>query len=271
MMSMRAWLWVPLAAVCVAACTPSADAPPGPTAEDLAGEWTALCQSTDDPQDTRGPEIAARMAEVGPHALDPILQTLEDPQADPRHKVLAIISLRGYVAQEHLGRLIALLGPEHDATTRACAGELLSDIRHPDVAAALAPLADDPDSRIRLAALAGLSLNGDADARARMTDLYREEGTRPLEKLRILDFVCNFPLPEDTALLNEALADTSLDMEARVRIAEALGEVGDESSVTVLRRFESSDDPALEDAAHRAVATIQLRRAIESTSESTEP
>lgn len=231
------------------------------TADELMREWFDLAK---DPKAQLGQprpiQIGIELSNLGPAHLMPLLDVVGDPNSTPGAKVLAVMSLRAVIQPDMASRLQTMTAAGNDATMRACAVDLLSVLPSPDLASVLKSLTDDPEKRVRLAALLGLARRNDADARAGLTALYRAADTTISERSAILLAISDTAQTSDFPLLAEGVADETIDAQTRVSAASALGRVGDSSVVEALTKC-TGDAVAqeLREMAQAAIQAIQAR------------
>ncbi len=226
--------------------------------EALVSEWRQLAES---PQENlanpRCAEIASQLAARGLAGLQPLIDVLADPNADPHAKVLVVTSIQHLMQPALVPVLAELTKPTFDGTTRACATQLLA-FGGSEADAALKALISDPEERVRMAALVALITRGDAEARAELVNMYQLPDTTVVQRERILLVVFDDPQPGDVPILAEAAGDGELDETTRTLAIATLGEVGDLSVVETLSQVGEADED-FRGLADQAIASIRER------------
>lgn len=149
--------------------------------------------------------------------------------------------------------------PEKDATTRACATQLLGSLRGEEVDKILAQLKDDPERRVRFQALCGLAVR-DAQARKTLQDFWQQPDTTAFERWKILQVLAFGPAADSVAIFQSAVKDTALDEAGRVLAAQMLGRVGDSSCLAALTECAEKDpSEKVRAVAKDAIAAVNSR------------
>jgi HEAT repeat protein len=123
----------------------------------------------------------------------------------------------------------------------------------------LARLLNDPERAVRLAAVRSLGRVGHASALPSLVQ-YPKTGARDdEEKDEVVNSIVTIVSPERVAALTRLLEGAKTDPRQRVRVAMALGKVGDTSAVPTLRKLSKDGTAAVRDAAKEALAALQAR------------
>jgi hypothetical protein len=232
------------------------------TAEGLVAEWKKL---TGDPAMNhimmlRPVQLAGALAKKGDHALDPILDVLADPASDPRQKVLVVQSLSPHITPAYLPRLTELLKSSEDDTVRACATMLVAQLKGGEETALLAGLKDDPDRRVRLSAIVGLTRRGDAQSRQALRDWYATPEATHDEKTQIIATLLQDPVHDDFALLGNAAFDPTTDSYQQNNLVLLLGRQGGEAELKILEAgLGEVTDPVVKNMVQAAANAIRAR------------
>ena len=137
---------------------------------------------------------------------------------------------------------------------------LLGFIVDPKVSPVLRGVVEDPDRRIWFSALLGLARNEDIPSRQRLIEMYSADGTADSEQDQIVDALLLHPENGGTKVLAAALLNNNTFAPTRVRIAEALGRVGDDTVLEALRKTKgASSNPAVVEMAASAIVAIEER------------
>ena len=188
--------------------------------------------------------IGAVLASGGPEALEPLLDIIADSQKNWRVKVIATNTLKPLLDTEMIPKLAAMLDGGSEPTSRACAAHLLRLMGTEESAGHLRGLTDDKDRRVRLAALAAVSVQGDMDARQQLRDIFFKPDTTSAEKAEILLALASAePMPEDIRVLTEAVIASDIkNMDKNIALA-ALARAGGIDTSNVLEHYAASDCP----------------------------
>jgi len=233
------------------------------TKEDLIERWREEAErARTDPSSTACQVVAYKLRTIAPEALLPLIDILANPKEDPFIKVCVVKSVQGQAHPILTERLLALVGPEQDATTRACATHLLGDVPSEEVLATLRTLAHDPDRRIRLAALRGLVRGGDPEGRHGLAAMWDEPGSRVQERNEIgLTLANDIQHDKENAdVMMKAITDFELDVAVRSGAVAALGRALDPKAIPALEiSAEKDPDESVREIAASAINLIKAR------------
>ncbi len=247
--------------------TPGLEAQASPQA--IFDEWRDLVSNPAEHMDNpRCVVLAAMLAVQAPERLDDMIDMLIDPATGPQSKLMILTSLESVLQPSMVPRLMALTEPGVDGTIRSSVAMLLAGANDPNINQLLRKLSEDDDQRVRLAALNGLTIQGDESARAKLLEMYFESGTpAPFRERIALTFSMN-PKDDAAGLLADALGVSSIQLSTRMTIAGALGIMGDTTALPALNACIEGDNPEdLKSVARDAVAAIQARASGESAGE----
>jgi HEAT repeat protein len=209
----------------------------------LLAQWMELAKTAtrDKTNVEEGAAIAQKLAEQGPDALQPIIDVLADKASTPFAKALAAMSLRGNLDAKQVPRLLALLQPENDPTTRVCATSLLSLIQGPEVDTALDGLKADSNRQVRFQATRAMAMRGSPDGRKALGELWKQPETTQAERSDIINVLSFGSVSDSLNLFHEAARDPKLDEPTRVVAIQLLGRAGNQTSLAVLTECAEKD------------------------------
>jgi HEAT repeat protein len=237
----------------------------------LFARWEALAEAPADELDFQQ-ALSYTMALAEADELDRILNVLGDIDANPKAKVLAVVSLSAFLSHGMVDQVLALTQPGHETTTRAGAAKLLgtmllSHMRPPAVEGMITPpteedltaararlreLASDEEHKVRFTAATLLARVGDEAALDQLVTLWHAEETDANERMELV-----YSLPQESGetfkeIFKQAAVDTTLDPEVRQRALVELGLTNDPELTPFLDEVSASDP----DAGVRAQAKI---------------
>jgi len=233
------------------------------TPEELVAEWKNIAANPGvrGELDIDGATVIGEaLALQGPNGLDPIMDVLGDAAADPRTKMLAVMTIKPYIQKENVPRLIAMTGPEFDKITRANAGHLLGWLREPDAEARALELLDDADPWVRMAAFHVTLLRGEPKALAMVEAVWADADTLLQDRSQIVNGLPATKAPEHLHIFAEALDIEGLEPSALLRAITFLAQFGDSATVPTLEKaIEDARDPEFRAAAEEALAGLKSR------------
>ncbi|MCC6697032.1 MAG: HEAT repeat domain-containing protein [Candidatus Hydrogenedentes bacterium] len=257
----------------VAACGCGSGGLPGPAAPEgpgdaganpqaLLDEWKGLIG---DPEanlnNPRLVALASMLAVQSPGLLNVMVDMLVDPATKPQSKLMILSSLEAVLDPALVPRLLQLTEPGVDPVVRSGVTMLLANARTPEVAGRLTELSQDEDSRVRLAALNGMVLQGNAEARDSLRAWFLEADTPQPFRERIALTLSMQPAHGDSPVLAKALGDTAIDPGTRMIIAGALSTLADPEAVQALKDCTQSDAPEdLKALARDALAVLESQQ-----------
>ncbi len=167
------------------------------------------------------------------------LQWLTLPDQVIRHA--AIVGCGRYCGQagrELIRPILQQMASSHAPEERNAAAILLRDIRNPANAALVENLLDDPDMRVRIAAVEACGTIRSAHLVPHLLQLYRSTDMR----VYVLDALEQMPV-ECVPAISKAARDPHLDEAACTLLFQALASIGGTSAQRVLWEFFSGDAP----------------------------
>ena len=230
----------------------------------LVAEWLELAKAStrENPKIAGTSEVAGKLAGLGWAGFGPLLDLMADPQSAPTTKVLAALSIRENLTAEMVPRIIRMTQEENEATTRACATDVLGFIREESAQKRLGELKNDPERRVRFLAYRGLVIQEVENVQARedLQELWRQPDATPEERGHIVLALINGPVFDSVWLLKEAVLVEEIAAEARVLAVRMLGRVGDEGCLDALTAcLEKDPNEEVRSAAENAIASIKER------------
>lgn len=230
------------------------------TVEQMVERWKELAKSAsrENPHIDEAFQLATDIAIQDPHALLSLLDLVSDPQSSPYTKVLATLSLAPVVGPHLAPRLIEMSKSENEATTRACATNMLRLVQTEEVTAVLRNLKTDTEPRVRLHAQIGLATR-DPQERREVYALYRQPDRSPEEKGTIIDALAASPDAADLPLMLEAAADASFSEGVRVLAIGAIGVIGGNDQVAALTAWAADPSEKISTAAKDSLEQIKSR------------
>jgi HEAT repeat protein len=229
--------------------------------EQLLAQWMELAKSASrlKPNIDEGTAIARQLAACGADALAPLYEVLADRASTPFAKALATMSLTNAVDPKEAPRLLAMVKPENDPTTRVCATSLLVTVPGPEVDAALNELKTDKDRQVRFQALRALAIRN-AGGRQALADLWKQPDTTPDERASIVTVLSAGPVSDSLEIFQNAVRDPAINQQARELAVQLLGRVGNQSSIAALTECAEKDPSEIvRNAAQTAIEAINTR------------
>lgn len=235
-----------------------AAAAPDPQA--LFDRWKAIVM---DPEKARGGmahvEVALQLSLTAPQYVDKMIDMLTDPAVQPESRFLVLNSLEAAHTPESYPRLLALTKPEVDPAVRAGIVMVLKNALDTAVTARLQELTNDPERRVRMAALMVLSEKGDKAMRAALQQYYFTEGLPREHRARMLHSLGLAPEASDLKVFSAAANDATLPDESRLVAVNGLVLVGDPAGIPALEQCAASAMPQLKDAAENAAKELAAK------------
>ena len=152
--------------------------------------------------------------------------------------------------------LIELL-QDRDAAARQWGALALGVIHDPRATQALLRVIDDPESAVRIDVVRSLGRIGDVRALAPLSEVAKDEAKDDEERLEAVNAVASIDSPDKVNALVRLL--TVEDDRIRLRVIQALGQVGDALAVPALRRQRSQERGDNRSAVDTAIREIQQR------------
>ena len=229
------------------------------TPEELHRQWLQLADaSVQDMDIATAQEIGSQLNEAG--RLDLILGTLGDASANPKSKLLAVVSLLPFVGPEMFPTLETYVGLDKEATTRACAAKLIGLIATDAARACLESLMQDTEHRVRVTATLMLARDGLPEAVTKLRELWTAPDTTASEKTELVLSIPETQLGLFQDILLTAAVNQELDQDSRARAITALGQYGDNTALAVLENSAANDPiPALRQMAAESLAALRER------------
>jgi hypothetical protein len=229
--------------------------------EALMEDWLSIVNNPD-LNSVRGDHVtlAVRIANDAPQLVDRMVELLFEPDRSIQSKMLILNALEVVQDSSHTPRLISLTEPDVDPALRASVAMMLGRSDEQIVKECLARLKDDPERRVRVAALNSLTMQGDHEARKALYDVYLQSETPAAYRGRIAFTLALAPEPADLPVLCAAAPDTEIELDTRIQAAAALGRLGDAAALPALEKCADASAPEeLRNLAKQAIAAIQAR------------
>jgi len=232
--------------------------------EALRSRWMELAKSATRaaPPIEETKELAQQMYEKDPKSLYPLLDLVANPSESPFVKILATLSLMPGVDEQLAPRVLELTKPGNEATTRACATQLLTYAKAPSVDSRLRELAADPERRVSFHAKCAFAQRH-PEGRAALREVWKDPATNPAERSAIVQVLTASGTPADSLdLFEEAAQNGALDENARLAAVTALGSAGTASNIPALQNVAGQDaSTTVRSAASNAISAINGRAA----------
>lgn len=243
----------------VAGCWQETPRSPEPEPEELLQDWLKLADvPVPDMDFGKAQLIGNRLAEA--KRLDLILNVLGDAAANPKLKVLAVVSLTAMANTGIETRLLEFVAADREATTRACAAKLLGLVNSDTARDRLKTLIDDPEHRVRVTAILMLLRAGAPEALAKIPEIWASPETQISERTELVLSIPEAALSEFSPLLVEAAGNHDMDYESRRRAITALGRLGGAEAIPVLEAAVADDPiPALKELAQDSLSAVRDR------------
>jgi len=245
-------------------CDSSTPAPP--TAGPVPGAQNAAPKPTDaqalfdrwkmvvtDPQiNAQGSEhlaITSQLVNTAPEMLDKMIDLLVDPATQPVSQYM-IVDCLGFAQNAKLHpRLLTLTEPGTDPIIRTHVTTILARSIDPHIVDRVRLLANDPERRVKLAALSGLTEAGDSASRELLREYYFTEGLPPEHRARLVEALSAAPHASCLDVFTHAAQDATLPENFRIAAVRSLGRLADPAAL-----------PALEIVANDANAPATLKQ-----------
>ncbi|MCC6794068.1 MAG: HEAT repeat domain-containing protein [Candidatus Hydrogenedentes bacterium] len=189
-------------------------------------------------------QLAADLKERAPELVPQMVDLMLDPATTPESRFLIMNSLEVAQTPELYPRLLDLTKPEVDPSIRTGVVIMLKNATEPSVVARIRELVNDPERRVKLAAMMVLSETGDKPARAVLQEYYFTEGLPAEHRARIVQSLALTPEAGDLKVLTTAVTDATLGEEARLVATGAIGRVGDSAGLPALDQVAQGNDSA---------------------------
>lgn len=250
---------------------PTPETPPAPAAaqpeqtlskEQLLEKWLKVAKNAapDAASISEASTLAAQIAVADRTAYAPMLDILADPASTPAAKVASTVSLKFFVQPSMIVRLRELSKTGQEATTRACATELLGAIPGQETDALLDQLKTDPERRVRFTALKAIA-SRNPEGRKDLQEYWKLPDVTKREKAAIVQTLAVGPISDSLGIFQEAILDTEIEESVRLQAAQLLAQVGDKSMLDALNQCAEKDPSEQVRAAAKAgVDAISARK-----------
>jgi HEAT repeat protein len=209
--------------------------------------------------------LAQQLAQMGPTTLVPLVDFMGAPDTAQKARLFVLQCLSDHLSAAYISTLKPLL-ESTDQVTRAIGVMALAHIKDPSVVQLLTVARKDPSPHVSFSALSGLAMQGDPAARQELRQMYSSGTT--MGDIRIEDVkrevvrvLLRDATPEDLAVLQDALNQPFIEINARFMIAETLGRLGDLSAIPLLEQsLNLQKEPEYGEMVQQAIATINERQ-----------
>ncbi|MDB4988738.1 MAG: repeat protein [Myxococcaceae bacterium] len=190
-------------------------------------------------------------------AVPELVSALEDRSVEVR--VVAAAALWRLPDPSAVPALLAR-SEDKDKAVREWSALALGVAADPRALPVMIRLLGDPERPVRLAAVRSLGRIGRPDGLDPLVQYVKTGKRDEEEKDEVINSVVSISGPEREPALLRVLSGASSDAPLRARVALALGKVGEEPSVPVLRKLSAKDGtPAVRSAAKEALSALQDR------------
>lgn len=226
----------------------------------LVEEWLAMATEPDSHVgDTRPFQICDELSQMGPTALAPFIELLDDSEASGEAKIFVLQSININMTPAYIPQLMGLLDST-DQTARSCAVSLLGGIHDDSVAELLLGLKDDENSRVAFSALSGLAQQTGEPYRTEFVDLYFADGATRARKSEIFRVILMKTQASDLPVLEAEVVDPETVIGIRLVAAMLLGNIGNLDSIPELEKsLEVETDEQYQQLAQSTIAVLQER------------
>lgn len=187
-------------------------------------------------------------------AVPDLVRALRDPQVEVR--VVAAAALWRLPDPAAVPALIELLN-DRDAAARQWGALALGVIHDPRATQALLRIVDDPESAVRIDVIRSLGRIGDSRAMAALSEVAKDDDKADEERLEAVNALASIESPDKVNALTRLLSVE--DDRVRLRVIQALGQVGDALAIPALRRQRSDERGQTRSAIDTAIREIQQR------------
>ena len=202
-------------------------------------------------------QLAWELTEREPKYADKMIDMLVDPATTPESRFLILNSIEVARIPSTYPRLLDLTKPEVDPGLRTAVVIMFKNISDPTVDARLRELTNDPERRVRLAALLVLSGRGDTEMRSALHEYYFTDGLPPEHRSQIVQSLALTPGPGDVKVLGAAVNDATLAEGPRLLSIATLAQIGEPTAIPQLQQCADADNsPTLKEAAANAIKAL---------------
>jgi len=208
--------------------------------------------------------LTQQLAMMGPTALAPLIDYMAAPDTPQTARLFILQCVNNYLTPVYLTNLKPLL-ESSDEGARAMGVTAIGHISDPGVVQLLTLARQDASERVGFCALSGLAMQGDAEARQLLKQLYvdnieYEKVSSEQVKREVVRVLLRDVQPDDLAVLQDALNQPFIEVNARLMIAEAIGRLGDPAAVPLLEQsLGLQKEPEYGEMVKQAIAAINER------------
>ncbi len=205
-----------------------------------------------------------QLSNLGPAALVPLIDFMGAPDTPPAARLFILQCVIDFLTPVYLANLKPML-ESTDEVTRAVAVMALGHIKNETVSQLLTIAKTDLSPRVAFSALSGLAMQGDPAAREELKQLYTSGSTvgdikAEDVKREVVRVLLRDAQPEDLPILQDAVNQQFLAINARFMIAVVLGRLGDNTAIPLLEQSVNlQTEPEYGEMVKQAVAAINGR------------
>ncbi len=213
-----------------------------PDADALFAEWKrAIAEPADSPNSSQHQMLATVVVSKDPEKAGDMVDLLTDPETSPESMLRILASLEVLLNPDITQQLLSLTEPDVDPAVRSGVTMLLAQAQDPVVVERFRELKEDPERRVRFAALNALMIHGDPEARAALREMYFEVDTpQPFRERIALTFGLS-PEGDDVPLLADAAQREDMPEDVVAVIVAALAMSGDPAALPALAHCAEGD------------------------------
>ncbi len=208
--------------------------------------------------------LTQQLANMGPTALAPVIDFMSAPDTPQPARLFILQCVNNYLTPVYLTNLKPLL-ESTDEGARAIGITAIGHIKDPGVVELLRLARQDVSQRVAFCALSGLTMQGDAPSREELKQMYLnntevEKVTQEQVKREVVRVLLRDAQPDDLPILQDALNQPYIEVNARLMIAEAVGRLGDTAAVPLLEQsLGLQKEPEYGEMVKQAIAAINKR------------
>lgn len=208
--------------------------------------------------------LTQQLANMGPAALSPLIDYMAAPDTPQAARLFVLQCVNNYLTPVYLPNLKPLL-ESADEGARAIGITAIGHIKDPGVEELLNLARQDKSPRVAFCALSGQAMQGNAAARQELKQMYIdnaevEKVSVEQVKREVVRVLLREVQPDDLSVLQDALNQPFIEVNARLLIAEAVGRLGDTAAVPLLEQsLGLQKEPEYGEMVKQAIAAINER------------
>lgn len=208
--------------------------------------------------------LTQQLANMGPTALSPLIDYMAAPDTPQSARLFVLQCVNNFLTPAYLTNLKPLL-ESTDEGARAMGITAIGHIQDPGVHELLLLARRDVSPRVAFCALSGLAMQGDAAARQELKQMYVdnvsvEKVSTEQVKREVVRVLLREVQQDDLPVLQDALNQPFIEVNARLMIAEAMGRLSDTAAVPLLEQsLGLQKEPEYGEMVKQAIAAINER------------